>query len=90
MPPGSIPGQCTGIIPEKYGIAGKVQERNRPYILLALHTKVFCYGTESVSSGTIDFLKEQKLEYKSFDEAFHWLMTDKDNDVYSFLYEFVS
>ncbi|ODS34023.1 MAG: putative aminoacrylate hydrolase RutD [Candidatus Scalindua rubra] len=52
--------------------------------------KVFCYGTESVSSGTIDFLKENNLEYQVFDGAFHWLMIDKAKEFYSFLYEFIS
>jgi hypothetical protein len=52
--------------------------------------KVFCYGTESVSSNTIDFLKENNLEYQGFDDAIHWLMIDKANEFYSFLYEFVS
>ena len=51
--------------------------------------KVFCYGTESVSSGTIDFLKENKLEYQAFDDAFHWLMIDKAKEFYSFLFEFI-
>ncbi len=64
-------------------------ETGRIYCSLSI-PKVFCYGTESVSSGTIDFLKEKKLEYKSFDDTFHWLMIDKDKDFYSFLYEFVS
>ncbi len=52
--------------------------------------KIFCYGMESISSGTIDFLKENSLEYKVFDEAFHWLMIDKPKEFYSFLYELVS
>jgi hypothetical protein len=27
--------------------------------------------------GTIDFLKENNLEYEAFNEAFHWPMIDK-------------
>ncbi len=62
-------------------------ETGRIYCSLSL-PKVFCYGTESVSSGTIDFLKENELEFKAFDDAFHWPMVDKVKEFYSFLYEF--
>lgn len=64
-------------------------ETGRIYCSLSI-PKVFCYGTESVSSGTIDFLKENNLEYQAFDDAFHWLMIDKAREFYSFLYEFIS
>ncbi len=64
-------------------------ETGRIYCSLSI-PKVFCYGTESVSSGTVGFLKEKKLEYLVFDGAFHWLMIDKDKEFYSFLNEFVS
>ena len=72
------------VLPGKYK-----SETGRIYSSLSI-PKVFCYGTESVSSGTIDFLKENTLEYQAFDEAFHWLMIDKANEFYSFLYEFIS
>ncbi len=64
-------------------------ETGRIYCSLSI-PKVFCYGTESASSGTIDFLKRNNLEYQAFDEAFHWLMIDKAGEFYSFLYEFIS
>lgn len=64
-------------------------ETGRIYCLLSI-PKIFCYGTKSVSTGTSDFLKENELEYKSFINAFHWLMIDKEKEFYSFLYEFVS
>ncbi len=64
-------------------------ETGRIYCLLSM-PKVFCYGTESISSGTVDFLKENELEYKAFDGAFHWLMIDKAREFYSFLFELVS
>ena len=64
-------------------------ETGRIYCSLSI-PKVFCYGTESVSSGTVDFLKENKLKYQAIDDAFHWLMIDKVDEFYSFLYEFVS
>ena len=64
-------------------------ETGRIYCSLSI-PKVFCYGTESASSGTIDFLKENNLEYEAFNEAFHWPMIDKAREFYSFLYEFIS
>ncbi len=72
------------VLPGKYK-----SETGRIYCSLSI-PKVFCYGTESASSGTIDFLKENNLEYQAFDEAFHWLMIDKAREFYSFLYEFIS
>ena len=64
-------------------------EIGKTYCSLAV-PKVYCYGTESISSGTVDFLKEEGLEYQIFDGVFHWPMIDKANEFYSFLYEFVS
>ncbi|MGR3293592.1 MAG: alpha/beta fold hydrolase, partial [Candidatus Scalindua sp.] len=63
-------------------------ETGRIYCSLSI-PKVFCYGTESVSSGTINFLKENKLRYQAFDDTFHWIMIDKTKEFYSFLYEFI-
>ena len=63
-------------------------ETGRAYCSLSI-PKVFCYGTESISSGTIDFLKENELECQAFDEAFHWPMIDKSEEFYSFLYGFI-
>ena len=64
-------------------------ETGRIYCSLSI-PRVFCYGTESLSSGTIDFLEENKLKYQSFDDTFHWLMIDKAREFYSFLYEFIT
>ena len=51
--------------------------------------RMYCYGTESANINTIEFLKQMKLEYMVFDKAFHWLMIDKKEEFYGFLYEFV-
>jgi pimeloyl-ACP methyl ester carboxylesterase len=64
-------------------------EIGRTYCSLSI-PKVFCCGTESIHSETIDFLKENRLEYQVFNDAFHWLMIDKPKEFYSFLYEFIS
>ncbi|MCP4269499.1 MAG: alpha/beta hydrolase [Candidatus Brocadiaceae bacterium] len=63
-------------------------EIGRIYCTLSI-PKIFCYGTESIHPETIDFLKENRLAYQVFDDAFHWLMIDKPKEFYTFLYEFV-
>jgi pimeloyl-ACP methyl ester carboxylesterase len=51
---------------------------------------IFCYGTESLSCDTICFLKEHQLNAKPFKEAGHWLMIDRKDEFYDFLYEFIN
>lgn len=63
-------------------------ETGRIYSMLSI-PKIFCYGTESISSGTVDFLEENELECEAFDNTFHWLMIDRAKEFYSFLYDFV-
>jgi len=64
-------------------------ETGRIYCSLSI-PKVFCYGTESISSGTVDFLEESELKRQAFDGTFHWPMIDRAKEFYSFLYEFMS
>ncbi len=71
-------------------LTGKYKSKTgRIYGLLSI-PKVFCYGTESVSSSTLNFLEENNLRYQAFDGAFHWLMIDKAKEFYSFLKKFIS
>jgi pimeloyl-ACP methyl ester carboxylesterase len=63
-------------------------ETGRIYCSLSI-PKVFCYGTESISSGSVDFLEESKLKRQVFDGAFHWLMLDRAKEFYSFLFDFI-
>lgn len=51
--------------------------------------RVFCYGTNSLSNETIEFLDQNNLETKAFDGIGHCPMTDCSQDFYSFLYEFI-
>jgi pimeloyl-ACP methyl ester carboxylesterase len=51
--------------------------------------KMYCYGTESANPHTIQFLKENNLDYLVFENAFHWLMIDQKEEFYDFLYHFV-
>ena len=70
-------------------LSGKQRsDTGRIYCSLSI-PKVFCYGTESISSRTVDFLEESKLERQAFDGAFHWLMIDRAKEFYTFLYDFI-
>lgn len=51
--------------------------------------KVFCYGTESLSKESVDFLEENQIPNKPFTGAGHWVMIDKSVEFYSFLREFL-
>ena len=52
--------------------------------------RVYCYGTKSLPSETLCFLEENDLKFQSFEGASHWLMIDKSDEFYGFLYSFVS
>lgn len=51
--------------------------------------KIFCYGTESLSFDTLDFLRSNNLESIAFKNAFHWPMIDNKNEFYCFLNEWL-
>jgi len=48
-------------------------------------SKLYCFGTKSLSEDTIKFLTINKLDYISFESAFHWVMIDKKDEFYLFL-----
>jgi pimeloyl-ACP methyl ester carboxylesterase len=52
--------------------------------------RVYCYGTKSIPGGTLRFLKENHLETMACEGAGHWVMIDKADEFYSFLYEFIT
>ena len=54
------------------------------YAGLSLPT-VYCYGTKSISEGTLRFLKENRLDVMPFENAGHWVMIDNAVEFYSFL-----
>ncbi len=51
--------------------------------------RVFCYGTDSLSKETIEFLKQNNLETKAFEGIGHCPMTDCSEEFYSFLYDYI-
>jgi pimeloyl-ACP methyl ester carboxylesterase len=64
-------------------------EIGRVYAGLSL-PRVYCYGTLSISEGSLRFLKESRLDIMPFEKAGHWVMIDKAAEFYSFLHEFVA
>ncbi len=50
---------------------------------------VFCYGDKSLNPGTVCFLETNRLKSEKFEDAGHWVMIDKKEEFYSFLYDFV-
>jgi len=51
--------------------------------------RVFCYGTDSLSDKSIEFLEENGMDTKAFDGTGHCPMTDCTEKFYSFLYDFI-
>ncbi|MBC8278008.1 MAG: alpha/beta fold hydrolase [FCB group bacterium] len=52
--------------------------------------KVFCYGTESLKKQTLEYLELKGLNAKAMPGSGHCPMTDKADEFYGFLSEFVS
>lgn len=52
--------------------------------------RVYCYGTDSLSKETIEFLKLHGLESRAFNGIGHCPMTDCPEKFYSFLYEYIN
>jgi pimeloyl-ACP methyl ester carboxylesterase len=51
--------------------------------------KVYCWGSESLSKGTLDFLESACLQHKKFEPAFHWPMIDRADEFYPFVSNFL-
>jgi pimeloyl-ACP methyl ester carboxylesterase len=51
--------------------------------------KVFCWGSESLARGTLEFLESASLKHRKFEPAFHWPMIDQADQFYPFLADFV-
>jgi pimeloyl-ACP methyl ester carboxylesterase len=52
--------------------------------------KVFCWGSESLSKESREYLKNKALSHKEFKQAFHWPMIDRPDAFYAFVKEFIS
>lgn len=50
--------------------------------------KVFCYGTENLSEGTLAYIRKKGLRARAFADSGHCPMTDQAREFYSFLYQF--
>jgi pimeloyl-ACP methyl ester carboxylesterase len=51
--------------------------------------RVFCWGSESLAKGTLEFLESASLQHCKFEPAFHWPMIDQADHFYSFLSDFI-
>jgi pimeloyl-ACP methyl ester carboxylesterase len=51
--------------------------------------KIFCWGSESLAKGTLEFLESASLQHRKFEPAFHWPMIDQAQGFYAFLFEFL-
>jgi pimeloyl-ACP methyl ester carboxylesterase len=51
--------------------------------------RVFCWGSESLAKGTLEFLESASLQHRKFEPAFHWPMIDQAERYYSFLSDFI-
>ncbi len=52
--------------------------------------KVFCWGSESLNKGTLEFLESASLRHKKFEPAFHWPMIDQSQQFYDFVTDFLA
>jgi pimeloyl-ACP methyl ester carboxylesterase len=51
--------------------------------------KVFCWGSESLAEGTLEFLESASLKHRKFEPAFHWPMIDQSQEFYAFVSGFL-
>lgn len=51
--------------------------------------KVYCWGKESLSSASQQFVSEYNILNRRFDNSFHWVMLDRTEEFYSFLFGFL-
>jgi len=59
------------------------------YAALAV-PKLFCWGSESLAEGTLDFLEEASLDHRGFTPAFHWPMIDCAEEFYACAADFLA
>jgi len=51
--------------------------------------RVFCWGSESLAKGTLEFLESASLPHRKFEPAFHWPMIDQAEEFYGFVSGFI-
>ena len=51
--------------------------------------KVFCYGTENISTETLTYIKKNDLRTQAFPQTGHCPMTDAADEFYTFLHDFI-
>jgi len=51
--------------------------------------KIFCWGSNSLAKGTLEYLESASLNHRKFEPAFHWPMIDQAEQFYMFLSGFI-
>jgi len=76
------------LVSRNTALSGKIKsEIGKIYCSLTI-PKVFCYGTRSLPSGVVEFLKENNLASRVFEDTPHLIMIERTDEFYSFLYDF--
>jgi pimeloyl-ACP methyl ester carboxylesterase len=65
--------------------AGLIGERYRQLTV----RRIFCWGAESLSPKSRQWLEQSGLPHQRFDAAFHWLMLDRREAFYPFASDFL-
>lgn len=88
--PEAFLANCRELVARNTALTGKIKsEIGKIYCSLNI-PKVFCYGTRSLPSGVVNFLKENNLSCRVFQDTAHLIMTERPDEFYSFLEEFIS
>ena len=83
-------GNAIELVNRNSCLEGKFKsEIGKIYSELAI-PRVYCYGTDSLSKESVEFLKLHGLELRAFDGIGHCPMTDDSEEFYSFLYEYIN
>lgn len=78
------------LVKRNTSIPGDYQsEIGKIYCSLTL-SKVFCYGTESLSAESLTYIKKNNLRTKAFPQTGHCPMIDAADEFYPFLLDFIN
>ncbi len=88
--PEAFLANCRELVARNTALTGKIKsEIGKIYCSLKI-PKVFCYGTRSLPSRVVDFLKENNISCRVFQDTAHLIMIERPDEFYSFLEEFLS
>ena len=88
--PQAFKGNAVEIVERNTNLPGKFKSFVGETMCSLKIPKVFCYGTESLTKETLEYIELKGLEVKAIAGSGHCPMTDKADEFYGFLREFVS